>query len=88
MLYLSLHILLTIPRNRYLVQFDSEKAPLLGEMNEIIFMFTNKIATLQVLEPRVMDLGERFNDLLFSLWKKLMLAEFILFEQCEVRCLK
>lgn len=54
-------------------------------MNQIIGKFTAKQATIEELEPNIIDAGESFNDLIFDLWKKLMTIEMQLYEQCEVR---
>lgn len=53
-------------------------------MNEIISKFTKKQATIEELEPNIVDAGESFNDIIYELWKKLMTIEMTLFEQCEV----
>lgn len=56
-------------------------------MNEIISKFTKKQATIEELEPNIVDAGESFNDIIYELWKKLMTIEMTLYEQCEVRLL-
>ncbi|XP_068618661.1 dynein regulatory complex subunit 3-like [Battus philenor] len=64
-------------------QFEDKKAQFLNQMNELIGKFTAKQATLEQLEPNIVDLGESFNDALFELWKNLMTIEMHLYEQCE-----
>ncbi|XP_039755667.1 dynein regulatory complex subunit 3-like [Pararge aegeria] len=64
-------------------EFEEKKKPLVGQMNEIILKFTNKQATIEQLEPNIIDVGESFNDVIFDLWKKLMSIEMTLYEQCE-----
>ncbi|CAG4946971.1 unnamed protein product [Parnassius apollo] len=64
-------------------KFEDKKARLVEQMNEIIVKFAAKQATLEQLEPSIVDLGETFNDTLFELWKNLMTIEMQLFEQCE-----
>lgn len=56
-------------------------------MNEIISKFTKKQATIEELEPNIVDAGESFNDIIYELWKKLMTIEMTLYEQCEVMLL-
>lgn len=53
-------------------------------MNEVIAKFMTKQATLEELEPNIVDLGEAFNDSLYEMWKNLMTIEMQLYEQCEV----
>jgi hypothetical protein len=65
-------------------QFELKKKPLVDQMNELIQKFTSKQATLDQLEPVLVDLGETLNDTLYDLWKKLMSIEMQLYEQCEV----
>ncbi|XP_045766707.1 dynein regulatory complex subunit 3-like isoform X1 [Maniola jurtina] len=64
-------------------EFEEKKKPLIGQMNEIISKFTKKQATIEQLEPNIIDTGELFNDVIFDLWKKLMSIEMTLYEQCE-----
>ncbi|XP_028158558.1 dynein regulatory complex subunit 3 [Ostrinia furnacalis] len=63
--------------------FEAKKKPLVDQMNEIIRKFTSKQATIEQLEPQLMDLGEAFNDALYELWKSLMSIEMQLYERCE-----
>ncbi|CAH2090948.1 unnamed protein product [Euphydryas editha] len=64
-------------------EFEEKKTPLINKMNEIISKFTSKQATLEQLEPSILDAGEAFNDIIYDLWKKLMTIEMQLYEQCE-----
>ncbi|CAH0729933.1 unnamed protein product, partial [Brenthis ino] len=64
-------------------EFEEKKKPLTEQMNQIIGKFTAKQATIEELEPNIIDAGESFNDLIFDLWKKLMTIEMQLYEQCE-----
>ncbi|KAL4712059.1 hypothetical protein ACJJTC_003726 [Scirpophaga incertulas] len=64
-------------------QFEKKKKPLVDQMNEIIQKFTSKQATIEELEPTLIDLGESFNEILYDLWKNLMMTEMQLYEQCE-----
>ncbi|CAH2039450.1 unnamed protein product, partial [Iphiclides podalirius] len=64
-------------------RFEEKKVRFVNQMNELIAKFTAKQATLEELEPNVLDLGESFNDALFELWKNLMTIEMQLYEQCE-----
>lgn len=57
-------------------------------MNQIIGKFTAKQATMEQLEPNIIDAGEAFNELIYDLWKKLMTIEMQLYEQCEVRTME
>lgn len=61
-----------------------KKKPLFKQLDENISKFTAKQATLEQLEPAVVDLGDQFNDVLHDLWKDLMTLEMQLYEQCEV----
>lgn len=65
-------------------EFEEKKKPLVEQMNQIIGKYTAKQATLEQLEPNIIDAGEAFNDLIYDLWKKLMTLEMQLYEQCEV----
>lgn len=56
-------------------------------MQEVIEKFKTKQATVEQLEPTIVDLTETFNDVLYELWKGLMNTEMQLYERCEVRCL-
>lgn len=62
-----------------------KKKPFIDKINEHMVKFKAKQLTLEQLEPIIVDLGERYNDLLYDLWKSLMTIEMQLFEQCEVR---
>ncbi|CAG9561376.1 unnamed protein product [Danaus chrysippus] len=64
-------------------EFEEKKKPLVEQMNQIIGKFTAKQATMEQLEPNIIDAGEAFNDLIYDLWKKLMTLEMQLYEQCE-----
>ncbi|OWR55525.1 dynein regulatory complex subunit 3-like [Danaus plexippus] len=64
-------------------EFEEKKKPLVEQMNQIIGKYTAKQATLEQLEPNIIDAGEAFNDLIYDLWKKLMTLEMQLYEQCE-----
>ncbi|XP_047534682.1 dynein regulatory complex subunit 3-like [Vanessa atalanta] len=64
-------------------EFEEKKKPLIEQMNEIIGKFTSKKATIDQLEPNIIDAGEAFNDIIYDLWKKLMTIEMQLYEQCE-----
>ncbi|XP_013190894.1 dynein regulatory complex subunit 3 [Amyelois transitella] len=66
-----------------LEEFEKKKQPLVAQMNELINKFTTKQATIEDLEPKIMDLGEAFNEVLYELWKDLMTIEMRLYEQCE-----
>lgn len=57
----------------------------IDQMNEQIALYTDKKETLEQIEPRVVDLSETYNEVLYELWKKLMTLEMQLYEQCEVR---
>ncbi|KAL0871762.1 hypothetical protein ABMA27_004260 [Loxostege sticticalis] len=63
--------------------FEEKKKPLVEQMNALIGKFATKQATIEQLEPQLMDLGEAFNDTLYELWKKLMTIEMELYERCE-----
>lgn len=63
-----------------------KKLPLFDQLQEHINKFSAKQATIEQLEPIIMELGESFNDMLHELWKGLMTIEMQLFEQCEVSC--
>lgn len=71
--------------NRVVANFEAKKKPLVEQMNGLISKFTAKQATIEQLEPQLMDLGEAFNDALYELWKSLMTIEMQLYERCEVR---
>ncbi|XP_052755007.1 dynein regulatory complex subunit 3 [Galleria mellonella] len=66
-----------------LEEFEKKKKPLTEAMNEVIRKFSTKQATIEQLEPRIVDLGESFNDVLYELWKSLMTIEMQLYERCE-----
>ncbi|XP_049874456.1 dynein regulatory complex subunit 3-like [Pectinophora gossypiella] len=66
-----------------LKEFQIKKKPLVDQMNELIAKFTEKKATLEQVEPQIVELGDQFNDVLYDVWKKLMTLEMNLFEQCE-----
>lgn len=68
-----------------MANFEEKKKPLVEQMNALIGKFATKQATIEQLEPQLMDLGEAFNDTLYELWKKLMTIEMELYERCEVR---
>ncbi|XP_026499077.1 dynein regulatory complex subunit 3-like [Vanessa tameamea] len=63
--------------------FEEKKKSLIDQMNELIGRFTSKKATIEQLEPNIIDAGEAFNDIIYDLWKKLMTIEMQLYEQCE-----
>lgn len=67
--------------------FVERKKDLVDEMKEIIekVLSKDKDSTLDIMEPRIVDLSDLFNEALFALWKELMTIEMRLFEQCEVR---
>lgn len=67
--------------------FVEKKAGLVDEMKTIIeeFQSKEKDSSIDVIEARVVDLTELFNEALYALWKELMQIEMRLFEQCEVR---
>lgn len=69
---------------RVVKEFEKKKDPLVQQMNELIQKFTTKQATIDQLEPSIIDLGEAFNEALYHLWKDLMTNEIQLYEQCEV----
>ncbi|KAI8426087.1 hypothetical protein MSG28_005046 [Choristoneura fumiferana] len=52
-------------------------------MQEVIEKFKAKQATVEQLEPTIVDLTETFNDVLYELWKGLMNTEMQLYERCE-----
>ncbi|KPI97248.1 PREDICTED: leucine-rich repeat-containing protein 48-like [Papilio xuthus] len=64
-------------------KFEEKKVGLVNQMNEVIAKFMSKQATLEELEPNIVDLGEAFNDSLYEMWKNLMTIEMQLYEQCE-----
>lgn len=70
--------------NRIIIEYENKKRPLVNEMQEFINKFTTKQATIEELEPLIVDLGETFNEVLYHLWKSLMTIEMQLYEQCEV----
>lgn len=72
---------------RVVEQFENKKKPLVDQMNEVIRKFTAKQATIEQLEPQLIELGDAFNDILYELWKSLMTIEMQLYEQCEVSCI-
>ncbi|XP_050351560.1 dynein regulatory complex subunit 3-like [Nymphalis io] len=63
--------------------FEEKKKPLIDQMTELIGKFTSKKATIEQLEPNIIDAGEAFNDIIYDLWKQLMTIEMQLYEQCE-----
>ncbi|XP_028029107.1 dynein regulatory complex subunit 3-like [Bombyx mandarina] len=66
-----------------IIEYENKKRPLVNEMQEFINKFTTKQATIEELEPLIVDLGETFNEVLYHLWKSLMTIEMQLYEQCE-----
>ncbi|CAG4962699.1 unnamed protein product [Colias eurytheme] len=64
-------------------EFETKKKPLVEQMNEIINKVTAKQATIEQVEPNIIDAGEAFNELVYDLWKKLMSIEMQLYERCE-----
>ncbi|XP_059053982.1 dynein regulatory complex subunit 3-like [Achroia grisella] len=66
-----------------LEDFEKKKKPLVESMNEVIRKFSTKQATIDQLEPTIVDLGEAYNDVLYELWKSLMIIEMQLYERCE-----
>ncbi|CAB3247675.1 unnamed protein product [Arctia plantaginis] len=64
-------------------EYEVNKKPFIDKMNEHMAKFKAKQITIEQLEPIIIDLGERYNDLLYDLWKNLMTIEMQLFEQCE-----
>ncbi|CAK1544955.1 unnamed protein product [Leptosia nina] len=64
-------------------EYEAKKKPLVDQMNEIITKVTTKQATIEQIEPTIIDAGEAFNDLIYDLWKKLMTIEMTLYERCE-----
>ncbi|XP_041987235.1 dynein regulatory complex subunit 3-like [Aricia agestis] len=63
--------------------YEERKKPLVDQLNSIIGKFAAQQATIEQLEPTIIDAGESFNDAVFDLWKKLMTIEMQLYEQCE-----
>ncbi|CAH2981430.1 unnamed protein product [Chilo suppressalis] len=75
----------SVKKSKQVVEnFEEKKKPLVDKMNELIQKFTTKQATIELLEPAIVDLGDAFNDVLYELWKSLMTIEMQLYEQCEV----
>ncbi|XP_063623655.1 dynein regulatory complex subunit 3-like [Cydia splendana] len=66
-----------------IAEYKKKKDNMIGQMQEIIDKFTTKEATIDQLEPKVMDLSDTFNDVLYELWKSIMTIEMQLYEQCE-----
>ncbi|KAG7295915.1 hypothetical protein JYU34_021005 [Plutella xylostella] len=64
-------------------EYKQSKVRFIDQMNEQIALYTEKKETLEQIEPRVVDLSETYNEVLYDLWKKLMTLEMQLYEQCE-----
>ncbi|KAJ2943667.1 hypothetical protein O0L34_g16779 [Tuta absoluta] len=64
-------------------EFEIKKVPLMESLHKLIQKFTEKKATLELIEPQISDLTDLYNDLLYDIWRKLMTLEMNLFEQCE-----
>ncbi|CAG9793993.1 unnamed protein product [Diatraea saccharalis] len=76
----------SVKKSKVVVEnFEEKKKPLVTTLNELIQKFTSKQATIEQLEPLLVDLGDAFNDILYDLWKNLMTIEMQLYEQCEVK---
>ncbi|XP_075978515.1 dynein regulatory complex subunit 3-like [Anticarsia gemmatalis] len=64
-------------------EYELKKQPLVEQLNELIAKYTSKQATIEQLEPSIVEVGDQFNETLYQLWKSLMTLEMQLFEQCE-----
>lgn len=70
--------------NRVIADYEKKKAPLFSTLQGLLAKFVSKQATLEQLEPQILDFSDIFNDVLYECWKQLMTIEMNLFEQCEV----
>lgn len=57
----------------------------MAHVTDLIAKYTAKQLTLEVVEPAIAEASDKFNELVYELWKSLMTLEMQLFEQCEVR---
>lgn len=67
-----------------ITEYEKKKAPLISTLQGLQAKFVAKQATLEQLEPQIVDLSDTFNEVLYDCWRQLMTIEMNLFEQCEV----